>query len=99
MEIARVVEDAKRFADEDKVERQRIEALHGLSSFVYGLKAQLRDMEGLGGRVSMEEKQTMVAMIQNAETWIDEYAKTANTEEFNDRFSGTPRHALSSLIS
>lgn len=94
-----MVEEAERFADEDIAQRQRVEALHGLSSFVYGLKAQVGDVEGLGGRISMEDKQTMMAAVKDAETWIDENAATAYTEEFDDRLSGTLPHSSISLLS
>ena len=47
-----MVQEAGEFASEDEAQRKRIEALNALSSFVYGLKGQLSDQEGLGARKS-----------------------------------------------
>src|ERR1700679_1493073 len=47
-EIERMVEEAEKFADEDKAVRERIEARNGLENYVYSLKNQVNDKEGLG---------------------------------------------------
>ena len=46
-----MVREAEEFASEDEAQRKRIEALNSLSAFVFGLKSQLGDQEGLGGKV------------------------------------------------
>jgi len=50
-EIERMVREAEEFASSDEAQRKRIEALKSLSGFVFGLKSQLGDQEGLGGKV------------------------------------------------
>ena len=52
-EIDRMVWKAEQFASEDKAQRKKIEALNSLSSFVYGLKSQVGDQEGLGGGMNI----------------------------------------------
>ncbi|KAJ7830520.1 heat shock protein 70 family [Mycena olivaceomarginata] len=71
-EIDRMVAEAEQFASEDDAQRKRIEALNSLSSFVYGLKTQLGDQEGLGGKVSDEDKKTILAAVKDTTDWIDE---------------------------
>jgi endoplasmic reticulum chaperone BiP len=56
-EIERMVEEAERFAEEDKAVRERIEARNGLENYAYSLKNQVNDKEGLGGKLSDEDKQ------------------------------------------
>ena len=46
-DIERMVREAEEFASEDEVRRKRIEVLNALSSFVFGLRAQPNDSEGL----------------------------------------------------
>ena len=72
-DIERMVQEAGEFASEDEAQRKRIEALNALSSFVYGLKGQLSDQEGLGARKSkMPIRET---------DWIDENGQTASSRE------------------
>ncbi len=42
-DIERMVQDAERFADEDKKIKARVEARNELESYLYGLKNQLGD--------------------------------------------------------
>ena len=56
-EIERMVEEAERFAEEDKAVRERIEARNGLENYAYSLKNQVNDKEGMGGKLGDEDKQ------------------------------------------
>jgi heat shock protein 5 len=46
-----MVREAEEFASEDEAQRKHIEALNVLTSFVFGLRAQLNDSEGLGSKL------------------------------------------------
>lgn len=88
IEIQRMLEDADRFADEDQARKKHVEAANSLSSFVYGLKSQLQDSEGLGGKVTSEDKKQLSAVVKETEEWIDEHEKTAGIEDLEDKLSG-----------
>ena len=76
-----MVQEAEEFASEDEAQRKRIEALNALSSFVYGLKGQLGDQEGLGGKIEDADKKTLLATIKETTDWIDENGQTASSRE------------------
>lgn len=83
-----MLEDAERFADEDEARMRRAEAVNNLASFVYGLKNQLRDSDGLGGKVSTDDKKRLSVAIEETEEWINEHEKTASTEDFENKLNG-----------
>lgn len=58
-EIDRMVAEAEKYAEEDKATRERIEARNGLENYAFSLKNQVNDAEGLGGKISDEEKETV----------------------------------------
>lgn len=87
-EIDRMVAEAEQFASEDEAQRKRIESLNSLSSFVYGLKTQLGDQEGLGGKVSDEDKKTILAAVKDTTDWIDENGATAGVEDLEEKLAG-----------
>jgi len=60
-EIDRMVEEAERYAEEDKAIRERIEARNGLENYAYSLKNQVNDQEGLGGKLDEEDKEAVSA--------------------------------------
>ncbi|KAH6911894.1 hsp70-like protein [Coprinopsis sp. MPI-PUGE-AT-0042] len=72
---------------EDEAQRKRIEALNALSSFVYGIKAQLSDKEGLGGKISDEDKKSINDTIKETTEWIDEHGQSASTEDLEEKLA------------
>ena len=83
-----MVQEAEQFASEDEFQRKRIEALNSLSSFVYGLKSQLGDQEGLGGKIDDADKKTILAAVKDTTDWIDENGQSASTEDLEEKLSG-----------
>lgn len=86
-DIERMVREAEDFASEDEANRKRIESLNALSSFVYGLKSQLGDQTGLGGKIDDDDKKTILAAIKETTEWIDDNGQSATTEEFEEKLS------------
>lgn len=84
-----MVADAEKFAAEDEQQRKRIEALNSLSSFVYGLKTQLGDQEGLGGKISDEDKKTILETVKETTEWIDENGASASVEDLEEKLAGS----------
>jgi heat shock protein 5 len=86
-DIERMVREAEDFASEDEANRKRIESLNALSTFVYGLKSQLGDQTGLGGKIDDGDKKALLATIKEATEWIDDNGQSATTEEFEEKLS------------
>ncbi|CUA71176.1 Heat shock 70 kDa protein [Bremia lactucae] [Rhizoctonia solani] len=76
-----VIANEKRRLSHEEIERMRIEALNGLRNFVWGLKSQLGDQEGLGGKISDEDKKTILATVKETTDWIEENGQNATTED------------------
>jgi heat shock protein 5 len=76
-----MIREAEEFAADDEQQRKRIEALNNLSSFVYGLKNQVADQEGLGGKISEDDKKTLLATVKETTDWIDDNGQSAPFRE------------------
>lgn len=59
-----MVQEAEKYADEDKATKERIEARNGLENYAFSLKNQVNDEEGLGGKIDEDDKET-VSLIHN----------------------------------
>ena len=66
-----MVREAEEFASEDEEQRKRIEALNSLSSFVFGLKNQIADQEGLGGKVRVSYPLLLQPPLMNTYVYPD----------------------------
>lgn len=82
-----MVREAEEFASEDEAQRKRIEALNSLSSFVYGLKTQVADKEGLGGKLEDADKKKIQEVVQETTAWVDENGSTASAEDLEEKLA------------
>ncbi|SPQ18071.1 718e8ccb-bdf9-4993-a4c5-bc996fd0f642 [Thermothielavioides terrestris] len=57
-EIARMIAEVEKFADEDKGARERVEARNAFEYCVSSLKNELEDEKGLGRKIEGDEKET-----------------------------------------
>ena len=79
--------EAEDFASEDEANPKRVKALNSLSSFVYGLKSQLGDQSGLGGKLSDGDKKTLLSTIKEATEWIEDNGQTASTDDLEEKLA------------
>lgn len=84
-EIDRMVAEAEKFAEEDKVTRERIESRNGLENYAFSLKNQVNDEEGLGGKISESDKETILQAVKETQEWLDDHAATAETDDFQEQ--------------
>ncbi|KAG8936119.1 ATPase with role in protein import into the ER [Tulasnella sp. 418] len=86
-EIERMVKEAEEFASEDEANRKKIEALNNLQNFVWSMKSQLADTEGVGGKLSDDDKKTILAALKEAGDWIDENGSNASADELEEKLA------------
>jgi endoplasmic reticulum chaperone BiP len=82
-----MVAEAEQFASEDEAQRKRIEALNSLSTFVYGLRSQATDPDGLGGKIDSDDKKTLLDAVKDAQDWIDENGADASAEDLEEKLA------------
>ncbi|ETE59912.1 78 kDa glucose-regulated protein [Ophiophagus hannah] len=80
-EIERMVNDAEKFAEEDKKLKERIDARNELESYAYSLKNQIGDKEKLGGKLSSEDKETIEKAVEEKIEWLESH-QDGDIEEF-----------------
>ena len=81
-EIDAMLKEAEKFAEEDKLVKERTEAKNGLENYAYSLKKQLGDNEQLGEKVSEDDKEAILKVVEEKIEWLSENDE-ATTEEFN----------------
>ncbi|GAM84356.1 hypothetical protein ANO11243_023500 [Dothideomycetidae sp. 11243] len=84
-EIERMVEEAEKFAEEDKLTRERVEARNGLENYAFSLKSQVNDEEGLGGKIEPDDKEAIIDAVKETTEWLDANGAEATAEDFNEQ--------------
>ncbi|KAH9876557.1 hypothetical protein J1614_003688 [Plenodomus biglobosus] len=85
-DIERMVEEAEKYAEEDKANRERIESRNKLENYAYSLKNQLNDDDGLGGKVDEDDKESLLEAVKETQDWLEANAAEAAAEDFDEQF-------------
>ena len=80
-EIQKMIDDAEKYAEEDKAMKDRMDARNELEQYAYTLKRQLEDKEQLGGKISDEDKEKISTLVEEKLDWLKENEE-ADTEDF-----------------
>ena len=83
-QIDRMIADAERYAEEDRLVRERVEARNALEAYAYQLKNQVADEQALGGKLSEEEKETITTAVDETLSWINANSE-AETDDINEQ--------------
>lgn len=54
--------------------------------FIFSLKSQINDAEGLGGKLSEDDKDTILSAIKEKTGWLDEHPQ-ADAEDYEEQLS------------
>ncbi|CAG8493893.1 3848_t:CDS:1, partial [Paraglomus brasilianum] len=84
-DIERMVEEAEQFAEDDRIQKERIEARNALENFAYTLKSSVADDGDLGKKLNDEDKETIRDAIKKTLDWFEEHSNSATKEDFDEK--------------
>ncbi|RNE98168.1 heat shock cognate 70 [Trypanosoma rangeli] len=80
-QIEKMVKEAEQFANEDRLNAERIEAHNALENYTFSLRATLSDPEVEAG-ISSADRQQIQAAVNTAAAWLEENPE-ATKEEYD----------------
>ena len=80
-DIERMLNEAEKWADQDKEQKERIDAKNDLEQYSYTLKRQIDDGEQLGGKISDEDKEKIKKIVDEKIEWLRENEE-GSSEDF-----------------
>lgn len=83
-DIERMINDAEKFAEDDKKVKEAVEARNELEGYAYSLKNQVGDKEKMGGKLSDDDKKTIETAVDEAISWLDSN-RDASVDELKER--------------
>merc|ERR1711962_368051 len=82
-DIENMVHEAEKYKAEDDMQRERIIAKNNLESYCFNMKSTM-DEEKLKGKISDDEKQTIIGKCDETIKWLDGN-QTAEKDEYEDK--------------
>ena len=75
-----MVGDAKKYEDDDKKQRERIDAKNGLENYAYSMKNAIND-EKISSKLPAEDKQKILDAVEQQTKWL-EHNQEGSKEEY-----------------
>eukprot|EP00536_Pseudo-nitzschia_multiseries_P014136 jgi/Psemu1/320611/estExt_fgenesh1_pm.C_6620002 len=71
-EIHRMIEEAERNAEEDRLVKERVEARNGFESYLYNLKNTIDGDESFSKNLAAEDKRDLLNLVDEKLKWMDD---------------------------
>jgi L1 cell adhesion molecule like protein len=82
-DIERMVNDAAKYENQDKQQRERVEAKNGLENYAFSMKNTVNDAN-VGGKLDESDKKAILDAVEGALQWL-QTNQEASKEEFEHR--------------
>lgn len=70
-EIDRMLKEAEKYADEDRMVRERVEARSKLEGYAYSMKSTVSDKDKLGEKIGAEDAATINKAVTETLNWLE----------------------------
>ena len=75
-----MIKDAEKFAEEDKVLKEKIDAKNSLENYVYTMRNTIEDKEKLADKIEEDDKKTIKDALAEATEWINSNGEAEKEE-------------------
>ena len=66
-----MIKDAEKFAEEDKLLKEKIDAKNSLENYVYTMRNTIEDKEKLADKIEDSDKETIKDALTEAQDWLN----------------------------
>lgn len=79
-----MIKDAEKFAEEDKVLKEKIDAKNSLENYVYTMRNTIEDKEKLADKLEDGDKDTIKEALTETQDWLNSNQE-ADKEDFESK--------------
>lgn len=69
-EIERMIQEAEKFADEDRKTKERVDARNALDGYLHSMKSTVEDKDKLADKIEDDDKKVITDKIAEANEWL-----------------------------
>ncbi|PVU96136.1 hypothetical protein BB559_002488 [Furculomyces boomerangus] len=92
-EIERMVKEAEKFSEQDKANKDRIEAVNTFEQYIYSVNSQVTEKDKLSEKIDSSDKVKIMDALKDARTWLTENSSQATKEDIDEQ-----REALEAVV-
>jgi len=87
-EIEKMVADAEKYAEEDKLYKERIDARHSFENYIHSMRSTIKD--SLGDKLDSDDKSTINEALTEAQDWLNSNEE-ASKDDFEEQMKDLQR--------
>lgn len=69
-DIDKMVADAEKYAEEDKLFKERVETKQALEQYIYNMRTTIEDKERLADKLDEDDRNTIADALTESEDWL-----------------------------
>lgn len=82
-EIEQMISDAEKFAEEDKIIKEKIDAKNSLDNYLHSMRNTIEDKEKLADKLDSDDKETIEEALKEHQEWLDSNSD-ADKEDYEE---------------
>eukprot|EP00922_Rhytidocystis_sp_ex-Travisia-forbesii_P072248 GHVS01107733.1.p1 GENE.GHVS01107733.1~~GHVS01107733.1.p1 ORF type:complete len:673 (+),score=157.79 GHVS01107733.1:122-2140(+) len=83
-EINRMIQEAEKFAEEDRETKERVDRRNALEAYVHSMKSTVEDKDKLADKIEEDDKSTILEAVKDAEEWLSNNPD-ASSDDIRDK--------------
>lgn len=86
-DVEKMISEAEKYAEDDKLAREKVEAKNKLESYIYQTQNTL-DNEQISSKLSTDDKDQISKVLEEAKEWYDtnQYDESVSKEEYESKY-------------
>jgi len=65
-----MLRDAEKFAEQDKIAKEKVDARNSLDSYIHQMKNTIEDPEKLGSKMDEDDKEKIKSAVKETQDWL-----------------------------
>lgn len=83
-EIEAMIKDAEKFAEQDKILKEKIDAKNALDNYIHTMRNTVEDKEKLADKIDADDKEKIKEALTEAQDWVNSH-EDAEKEEYESQ--------------
>jgi len=83
-EIDAMIRDSEKFAEQDKLLKEKIDAKNSLENYIYTMRNTIEDKEKLADKIDSSDKEKIKEALNEAQDWLKDH-EDADKDEFESQ--------------
>ena len=90
-DIERMIHDAEKNAESDRILKEKLEAKQSLEQYLYTMRATINDRDKLADKLEGDDKSNIKDALNEGEQWLRSNEETASKEDFESQLKDIQR--------